>query len=80
MLSLYNTTAELVPVFHEYRILVPAITGVVMKYTLPEHAYVLGETGCPAEEAGGAVLTYTVAVPDPVPPVGQDVFPTVVTV
>ena len=40
----------------------------------------LGETGCPAEVDGGAVLTYTVAEPDVVPPVGQDVFPTAVTV
>jgi len=53
---------------------------VVTSNTVPEQAS--GEDGVtgPALFVGGAVLTNTVAVPDPVPPVGQPAFPTAVTV
>jgi hypothetical protein len=53
---------------------------VVTSNTVPEHAS--GEEGVtgPALFVGGAVLTNTVAVPDPVPPVGQVLFPMEVTV
>ena len=58
----------------------PAIVVVFTSNTVPEQASCEeGVTG-PALFVGGAVLTNTVAVPDEVPPEGQLVFPTEVTV
>ena len=53
---------------------------VFISNTVPEQAS--GEDGVtgPALFVGGAVLTNTVAVPDPVPPVGHVVFPMELTV
>ena len=58
----------------------PPIPLAVISCTVPEQASNDCGTGCPAEVVGGAVLTYTVAVPEPVPPVGQDALPTDVIV
>jgi hypothetical protein len=74
MLLLYNTTDELVPLFHEYWMFCPFITEVVMSDTVPLQASV-GVTGAPAPLTGGAVLTNMVAEPVEVPPAGQEVFP-----
>ena len=58
----------------------PVMVVVLISNTVPEHASgAEGVTG-PALLVGGAVLTNTVAVPDPVPPLGHDVFPTAVIV
>jgi len=79
MFVLNNTTDELLPVFHDQRIFVPPTLFVVTNDTVPLQASA-GPVGVPTLLVGGAVLTYTVAVPEPVPPVGQVEFPTAVTV
>ena len=79
MFVLNNTADELVPVFHEYRMFWPFTVLTVIRETVPEHAS-SGPAGVPTLLVGGAVLTNTVAVPLDVPPVGQAVFPTAVTV
>jgi hypothetical protein len=80
MLSLNSTVEELVPVFHEYRIFWPPVVLTVTNCTVPEQAVMEAGAGTPATFGGGAVLTYTVALPLEVPPVGQEVLPIAVTV
>ena len=80
MLVLNNTVDELDPVFHEYLRFCPDITADVIRLTEVAQASA-GPTGTgPDGIGGGAVLTYTVAEPDKVPPDGQVAFPTAVTV
>ena len=57
----------------------PFTVFTVISDTVPLHASA-GPVGVPTLLVGGAVLTNTAAVPVEVPPVGQAVFPTAVTV
>jgi hypothetical protein len=59
--------------------LVPPTLFDVINDTVPLQASA-GPFGVPTLLVGGAVLTNTVAVPDPVPPEGQVLFPTAVIV
>jgi hypothetical protein len=78
MLVLNNTVDELDPVFHEYLIFCPSTAFVVICITEFAQASA-GPTGIGPDAGGGFVLTYTVALPDVVPPVGQEAFPTALT-
>jgi hypothetical protein len=79
MFVLNNTVDELDPVFHEYLMFCPVITFDVISITEFAQASA-GPTGTGPDTGGGAVLTNTVALPDVVPPVGQEAFPIAVTV
>ena len=57
----------------------PGITFDVISITVFAHASA-APAGTGPDEGGGTVLTFTVAEPDPVPPVGHVVFPVEVIV